>query len=633
MTENNKNTSKGKILAVDDKQENLHVLIKILDKQGYDVFPAISGTQALSVVRSNKPDLILLDILMQDMNGYEVCEHLKADEQTRDIPIIFLSALSETVDKVKAFSIGGVDYITKPFQVKEVLARVETHLSLQRLQKSIKDKNELLKQEIVARKRAEEAAQMANQAKSTFLANMSHELRTPLNAILGFAQLMSRTQRLDPENKENLAIISRSGKHLLTLINQVLDFSKIEAGRTTINESKFDLYVLLNELEELFSLKANDKNLQLIFYHHSNLPQYIIADEVKLRQILINLLNNALKFTQKGSVTVRVREKPIFDRGVVSKVLFHFKIEDTGPGIPPDELTMLFEAFVQTSTGRETGEGTGLGLAISHQFVQLMGGELTVSSQFGEGTTFEFSLQCQLAGAIDVKKATIEKEVIALEPNQSRYRILIVDDKWMNRQLLMKLLNPLGFEVREAENGQEAIEIWEKWEPHLIWMDMRMPVMDGFKATRKIKAHTKGQATIIIILTASVLEEERVVIFDAGCDDFLRKPFKNADIFDLMHKYIGVRYLYEEESNPNGDEEESNPNGDEEIKIAELKSEMLTTLPDDLLKQWQEAVEYGDLQTALSLIDRIGENNKSLANTLSKLAKDFRLDILQEVFD
>ncbi len=619
MTENNKNTSKGKILAVDDKQENLYVLIKILDKQGYDVFPAISGVKALSAVRSNKPDLILLDILMPDMNGYEVCKHLKADEQTRDIPIIFISALSETVDKVKAFSIGGVDYISKPFEVKEVLARIETHLSLQRLQKSIEEKNELLEQEILARKRAEEAAQMANQAKSAFLANMSHELRTPLNAILGFAELMSRSQRLDSENKENLAIISRSGKHLLTLINQVLDFSKIEAGRTTINESKFDLYALLNDLEDMFSLKANDKDLQLIFDHHLNLPQYIIADEVKLRQILINLLNNALKFTQKGGVTVRVREKPIFDK----KVLFHFKIEDTGPGIPPDELTMLFEAFVQTSTGRETGEGTGLGLAISHQFVQLMGGELTVSSQFGQGTTFEFSLPCQLAEAIDVKNTRIEKEVIALEPNQSSYRILIVDDNWTNRQLLIKLLNPLGFELREAENGKEAIEIWEKWEPHLIWMDMQMPVMDGFEATRQIKAHTKGQATIIIILTASVLEEERVVIFDAGCDDFLRKPFKNADIFYFMHKHIGVRYLYEEESKPNGDEE---------ITITELKSEMLT-LPDVLLKKWQEAVENGDLQTALSLIDRIGENNKSLANTLSKLAKDFRFDILQEVFD
>ncbi|MCK5522739.1 MAG: response regulator [Thiomargarita sp.] len=619
MTENNKNTSKGKILAVDDKQENLYVLIKILDKQGYDVFPAISGVKALSAVRSNKPDLILLDILMPDMNGYEVCKHLKADEQTRDIPIIFISALSETVDKVKAFSIGGVDYISKPFEVKEVLARIETHLSLQRLQKSIEEKNELLEQEILARKRAEEAAQMANQAKSAFLANMSHELRTPLNAILGFAELMSRSQRLDSENKENLAIISRSGKHLLTLINQVLDFSKIEAGRTTINESKFDLYALLNDLEDMFSLKANDKDLQLIFDHYLNFPQYIIADEVKLRQILINLLNNALKFTQKGGVTVRVREKPIFDK----KVLFHFKIEDTGPGIPPDELTMLFEAFVQTSTGRETGEGTGLGLAISHQFVQLMGGELTVSSQFGQGTTFEFSLPCQLAEAIDVKNTRIEKEVIALEPNQSSYRILIVDDNWTNRQLLIKLLNPLGFELREAENGKEAIEIWEKWEPHLIWMDMQMPVMDGFEATRQIKAHTKGQATIIIILTASVLEEERVVIFDAGCDDFLRKPFKNADIFYFMHKHIGVRYLYEEESKPNGDEE---------ITITELKSEMLT-LPDVLLKKWQEAVENGDLQTALSLIDRIGENNKSLANTLSKLAKDFRFDILQEVFD
>ncbi len=623
MTENHENTSKGNILAVDDKQENLHILITILGEQGYDVFPARSGTQALSAVRSNKPDLILLDIMMPDMNGFEVCEQLKADEQTRDIPIIFLSALSETLDKIKAFSFGGVDYITKPFQVKEVLARIETHLSLQRLQKSIKEKNELLEQEIVERKRAEEAAQVANQAKSAFLANMSHELRSPLNAILGFAQVMKRSQRLDPENQENLAIISRSGEHLLTLINQVLDLSKIEAGGTTINESKFDLYALLNDLEDMFRIKADEKHLQLNFYHDSNLPQHIIADEIKLRQVLINLLNNALKFTQNGGVTLRAREKPISDKGVAYKPLFHFEIEDTGPGIASNELTTLFEAFVQTSTGKQISEGTGLGLAISHQFVQLMGGELTVSSEFGEGSTFEFSLQCQLAEATDVKKTTFEKEVIALESNQSSYRILIVDDKWTNRQLLIKLLNPLGFELREAENGEEAIEIWEKWEPHLIWMDMRMPVMDGFEATRQIKAHSKGQATAIIALTASVLEEERVVILDAGCDDFLRKPFKNADIFDLMHKHIGVRYVYEEESNTNGDEEAT---------TTELKSEMLK-LPSDLLTEWQEAVEDGDLQAALSLIDRIAENNKSLANTLSKLAKGFRFDILQKVFD
>jgi predicted ATPase/signal transduction histidine kinase/DNA-binding NarL/FixJ family response regulator/tRNA A-37 threonylcarbamoyl transferase component Bud32 len=508
----------------------------------------------------------------------------------------------------------------------QIAISIENSLLYNNLEQKVAERTRELEQEIVVRKQAEEAAQVANQAKSTFLANMSHELRSPLNAILGFAQILTRSQKLDKENQENVGIISRSGEHLLSLINQVLDLSKIEAGRTTLNENHFDLYRLLDDLEDMFHLKADDKRLLLVFEREPSVPQYLYTDEVKVRQVLINLLNNALKFTTDGGITVRINAKTIETDLNQQRSVIEFEVEDTGPGIASDDLDELFTAFVQTEAGKQSQEGTGLGLPISRKFVQLMGGDMVVNSEVGRGTTFQFQIQCQLSEATQIKKPADEKQVIALAPNQPRYRILIVDDKWSSRQLLIKLLNPLGFELKEAENGQQAIEVWEEWQPHLIWMDMRMPVVNGYEATQRIRAHTKGQATAIVALTASVLEEERAVILDAGCDDFLRKPFKEADIFEHMHKHIGVNYVYED----SGESVESE--GDQETKLENLKTE-ITQLPSDLLTQLQEAVETADLETILPLIEVIAEQNKPLANTLAKLVDGFRFDILQNVFE
>ncbi len=469
-------------------------------------------------------------------------------------------------------------------------------------------------------KEAKEAAVKANKAKSEFLANMSHELRTPLNAILGFTRLISRDSSISSEYRQYLEIVNRSGEHLLELINDILEMSKIEAGRTVFNPSNFDLYALLDNIAEMLRPQAQAKALSLIFDRSSDLPQYICTDESKLRQVFINLLGNGLKFTESGGVTLRgkVGEK----RGDYQRLLW--EIEDTGAGIAPEEIYKLFQPFNQTETGRKSQQGTGLGLPISKKFVELMGGAIGVSSILGQGSVFSFDIQVGLVGENEIKTETNRAKVIALAENQPKYRILVVDDRPESRLLLLKLLTTLGLSVQEAANGQEAIAIWQAWQPHLIWMDMRMPVKDGYEATREIRqleADNRGK-TVIIALTASAFEEDRALVIAAGCDDFVRKPFREEVIWQKMGEYLGLKYIY-------ADNEPNQPNYSP-VFLDSLQS-LLKLISPVWIGQLQQAARECDDEKIIALTAEIPPDYATLAQGLQQLAGEFSFDAIETI--
>ncbi|MGE5656702.1 MAG: response regulator [Actinomycetota bacterium] len=544
------------------------------------------------------------------------------------------------------------------------------------------------KQAELALQQAKEEADRANRAKSEFLSNMSHELRTPLNAILGFTQLLARDSSLKLEQQEHLEIIIRSGEHLLNLINNILQMSKIEVGGITLNKNKFDFYCLLQTLEEMLQLQANKKSLQLIFDLAPNLPRYIQTDESKLRQVLINLLGNAIKFTTEGGVTLRVKNQasglltletnselshpipcqnsidfsfkarnpevkvldsqiepsePAWTENSNSEAAYYlqFEIEDTGPGIAPEELSNLFKPFMQTEAGRKSLEGTGLGLPISRQFVQLMGGDIAVDSSLGKGTIFKFDIKFELAENSEIPVLQVSRRVIGLEAGQAEYRILVVEDRLESRVLLVKLLASLGFSVRAAVNGAEAIDFWSSWEPHLILMDMRMPVMDGYEATKQIKAHLKGQATVIIALTASAFDEERSVILSAGCDDFVAKPFREQVILEKIAKYLGVRYVYEERTTSTLPVGTTSPLiqkselafGKEHNSPFILDATSFQAMSPEWVDKLYSAANSVDDEEIFRLIDQIPPNYANLGTALVELVHNFRCDRIIDLIE
>ena len=468
-------------------------------------------------------------------------------------------------------------------------------------------------------KKATIDAEAANKSKSIFLANMSHEIRTPLNAVIGFSQLMSREQLTDSQ-KDYVLSIHSSGEHLLTLINDILELSKMEAGRVVLNPTNVDLNALLGDMERMFTTLAQAKQLQLEFETTAWVTQYILVDDSKLRQIFINLIGNAIKFTDHGGVAVRAR----IDWKEDSKSLLVVEIQDSGTGISESELEKLFRHFEQAGAGIKQRSGTGLGLALSRELAILMGGDITVTSEINVGSVFRFQVEIN-PGNGEIYTQNIAREVLCIDNPKNTYRILVVDDIKENRQLLLEFLRLPGFETREAVNGEEAITLFEQWNPHLILMDLRMPVMDGYEAIRRIKETLKGESTPIIVLSAGDFEEDKSNLFAPEIHGFIRKPFRENELFESIGRILCINYIYKENLPV--------PEIKTYLNTIELAATELLKLPPKLISQMKDALEGGDFYLLIDLIREIEPGNPQLAEHLRLYANNFDYDYLNRIIN
>jgi PAS domain S-box-containing protein len=490
---------------------------------------------------------------------------------------------------------------------RDITARKRAEAELRRYQDQLED---TVRQRTAALLLARDAADAANKAKSVFLANMSHELRTPLNAILGFSSILLKNPLLRDNDRRNIEIINHSGEHLLGLINEVLEMAKIEAGRLQLDEKPFDLGETVRNVINMMQVRAEEKNLQLVIDQSSAFPRYIVGDQARLRQVLINLVGNAIKFTQKGGVTIRLSTK----NNASSHLLI--EVEDSGPGIALQDQQRIFEPFVQIGKLADN-KGTGLGLSISRQFVQLMKGCIQLESTLGKGSLFRIDLPLKQAEDVDINHlhCVEEREVLGLLPGQAEYRVLIVEDQLENRLLLANLMERAGIQVKEAENGQVGVALFKSWRPHLIWMDRQMPVMNGLEATKVIRKLPGGKEVKIVAVTASAFTEQRTDILAAGMDDFICKPYQANEIYSSLSKQLGIQYVYA--NKPETTAETLN-----------LTPEMLSVLPEDILSDLELAVKNLDSERIGVIIQQIAAYDQQLNAILTRLADNYDYPVI-----
>ncbi len=514
-------TTPHTILVVDDNEVSLRLLTTILHGAGYTVITGSNSEEALEQINTQSPDIILLDVMMPGMNGFSLCRKLKENKQTSDIPLIFLTSLSQKEDIIEGFNAGGNDYIVKPFNRQELLARVRNHL---RLYDTLQENKRLIR-----------LSEDASRSKTEFLASMSHEIRTPLNSIIGMAEVLVETPLTD-EQQDYVRIFRSAGESLLEIINDILDLSKIEAGQTALETIDFHLPSLLDSVVSILSVRAAEQNTTISVQLHSDIPHGLSGDPTRLRQILINLVGNGVKFTENGTVKISARID------AENKLLF--SVKDNGIGVAQEKQELIFESFTQADslTTRKYG-GTGLGLTICKKLTKMMGGRIWLESSPGEGSTFFFT--CTFRAAVSDPLPTPEKPTPAtsceiLKPAH----ILLVDDNEDNRNLISLYLRNTPFTLKTAQNGKEAVRIFKRSWFDIVIMDIEMPLMDGYETTKQLRQwelEQKDEETPIIALTAHAFVRFKKKCMAAGCSDYLTKPIRRDTLLHTITTHLNQK--------------------------------------------------------------------------------------------